>query len=113
MSLFFPPIRLKTSGSPRWGSCGLSVETEGSEGRAEIGDVLELPEYLNLHRVVGQGRRPSDINSIPGNSLQLLHRLEITESPIQYIPIIQQRPLVSSTARMAAVECGRYFPFPR
>ena len=37
----------------------------------------------------------SDMDSPPGKLLQHRHRQGITEPPIQFIPIIQQRPLVA------------------
>ena len=37
----------------------------------------------------------SGIDPLPGKPLQHLHRQRTTETPIQFIPIIQQRPLVA------------------
>ena len=59
----------------------------------EIGDVVEMPDYFLSHRVVGTGLMNSKMDSPPVKPLQHLHRRRITESLIQVIPVIQQRPL--------------------
>ena len=79
------------SGRPRSGALrGPVVLTRG-----EVGDVVELLEKLCSHRMLEDVGWRSDIDPPPGKPLQHLHRQGITEPPIQFIPIIQQRPLVA------------------
>ena len=67
----------------------------------EIGDVVEMPDCLLSHRVVGTGLMNSKMDSPPVKPLQYLHRRRITESLIQGIPVIQQRPLTSPPLEVA------------
>ena len=62
----------------------------------ETGDVVEFPEILCLRQVLEEDRWRSDKDLRLGKPLQHVHREGITEQPIQFIPIIQQRPLVAS-----------------
>ena len=62
-------------------------------------DVVELPEKLCSHRQLEEvGWRP-DMDAPLGNTLQYLHRQGVTEPPIQFIPIIQKRPVVAPGKR--------------
>ena len=62
----------------------------------DTGGVVEFPEKLCSHWMLEEIGWRSEIDSPPGNPLQPLHRQKITEARIQFIPIIQQRPLVTS-----------------
>ena len=74
---------------------GGALDSRVQPMETETGDVVELPDYPLSHRVVGRARMVSDIGSAPGKPPQHPHRQRITESPIQVIPVIQQRPLFS------------------
>ena len=62
----------------------------------ETGDVVELLEKLCSHRMFKEVGWRSDLDPLPGKPLQHLHRQGITEPPIQFIPLIQQRPVVAT-----------------
>ena len=59
----------------------------------ETGDVVELLERLCSHRMLEEVGWKSDMDPPPGKPLQHLHRQGITQPVVQFIPIIQQRPL--------------------
>ena len=61
----------------------------------ETGDVVELLEKLCSHRMLEEVGSGSGIDSPLGKPLQHLHIQGITEPTIQFIPLIQQRPLVA------------------
>ena len=83
---------------------GGALDSRVQPMETETGDVVELPDYPLSHRVVGRARMVSDIGS--GKPLQHLHRQRITESLIQVIPVIQQRPLFSREQRQAKIDGG-------
>ena len=63
-----------------------------------------MPEKFCSHQMLEQVGWRSDTDSPPGKPLQHFHRQGITEPPIQFIPIIQQRPLVAFGGKTGNVE---------